>query len=94
MSQPADSAAALRSAMVPDKAFIEISSLINRPWNPIKPRITCLTIVTEVVAGATGSMALNTTCAVMPSGRPANGRKAAKSVASRVARSISTTGNL
>ncbi len=27
--------------------------------------------MTEVVAGATGSMAENTTCAVMPSGRPA-----------------------
>ena len=79
---------------MPDSAFIETSSLINRPWNPINPQITCLTIVTEVVAGATGSIALNTTCAVIPSGMPANGLKAAKSVASSVARSVSTTGSL
>ncbi len=70
-SQPAANAARLRSAIVPDSAFIETSSLISRPWNPINPRITSRTIVTEVVAGATGSMAENTTCAVMPSGRPA-----------------------
>ena len=56
--------------------------------------ITCLTIVTEVVAGATGSIALNTTCAVIPSGKPAKGRNAAKSTASRVAKSVSTTGSL
>ena len=44
------------------------------------PRITSRTIVTEVVAGASGSMAVNTTCAVIPIGRSASGRKAAKSV--------------
>ena len=27
---------------VPDSAFIDMSSLISRPWNPINPRITCL----------------------------------------------------
>src|SRR5262245_45235955 len=93
-SHPAASAARLRSAMVPDRAFIEMSSVISRPRNPIKPRITCLTIVTEVVAGATGSNALNTTCAVMPIGKLASARKAAKSVSSSVLRSVSTTGSL
>src|SRR5262249_51445264 len=83
-SQPAANAARLRSAMGPASAFIEISSLISRPLNPIKPRITWLTIVTEVVAGATGAIALNTTGAVIPGGRPASGRKAPKSGASRV----------
>ena len=38
-------------------------------------------------------MALNTTCAVIPRGRPASGRNAAKSVASSVARSVSTIGS-
>ena len=52
------------------------------------------TIVAEVVAGATGSIAVNTTCAVMPIGSFASGRNAAKSVASSVARSASTTGQL
>src|SRR5450830_526543 len=93
-SHPAASAARLRSAIVPESAPIETSSLISKPWNPINPRITSCTIVTDVVAGATGSMAVNTTCAVMPSGRPASGRNAAKSVASRVARSVSMIGNL
>src|SRR5450830_118172 len=93
-SHPAANAARLRSAIVPDSAPIETSSLISRPRNPINPRITSCTIVTEVVAGASGSMAENTTWAVMPSGREAKGRKAAKSVDSRVARSVSTTGNL
>ena len=58
------------------------------------PQITSRTIVTEVVAGATGSMAVNTTWAVIPSGRSASGRNAAKSVASSVARSVSTTGSV
>ena len=38
-------------------------------------------------------MALNTTCAVMPSGSAASGRNAAKSVVSRVARSTATIGS-
>ena len=38
-------------------------------------------------------MAVYTTCAVIPSGRSASGRNAAKSVASSVARSVSTTGS-
>ena len=66
------------------------SSAIHR--NPIDPRITSPIIIADVVAGWAASMALNTTCAVMPSGRLDNGRNAAKSVASRVARSVSTTG--
>src|SRR5689334_1787196 len=40
MSQPAASAADVRSAKVPDKAPIERSSVIKRPSNPIHPRIT------------------------------------------------------
>ena len=39
--------------------------LINRPLNPIESRITSRTIVAEMVAGATGSRAVNTTCAVI-----------------------------
>ena len=38
-------------------------------------------------------MAVNTTCAVMPSGRAGSGMKAAKSVSSRVLRSVATTGS-
>ena len=56
-------------ASVPDSAPIDMSSLINSPSNPMKPRITSRIIVAEVVAGATGSMAVNTTCAVIPSGK-------------------------
>ena len=93
ISQPAAMAAPRGSPSDPDRACIDMSSLINRPLNPIEPRITSLTIIAEVVAGATGSMALNTTCAVMPSGRPASGRKASKSLPSRVSRSVSTTGS-
>ena len=63
------------------------------PRTRSNPRITSRTIVTEVVAGATGSMAVNTTCAVIPSGSSASGRNAAKSVASSSARSASTTGS-
>ena len=65
MSQPAAMAARVRSASEPDNAPMETSSLINRPWKPIESRITSRTIVAEVVAGATGSIALNTTCAVI-----------------------------
>ena len=35
----------VRSASVPDNAPIEISSLISRPWNPMKPRITCRSLL-------------------------------------------------
>src|SRR5580692_3135608 len=93
MSQPAATAAAVRSDSEPDKAPMEMSSLIKRPRKPIESRITPPTITADKVAGATASMALNTTCAVMPSGRPASGRKAAKSLASSVARSVATTGS-
>src|SRR5580692_3308607 len=93
ISQPAAIAELARSASEPDSAAIETSSLIRSPENPIESRITCCTIVTEVVAGATGSIALNTTCAVIPSGRPASVRNAAKSVSSSVARSVPTTGS-
>ena len=62
---PPRKTARVRSAIVPDSAFIDTSSLISKPWNPIVPRITRATIVAEVVAGWAGSIALNTTCAVM-----------------------------
>ena len=78
---------------VPDKAPIDTSSLISSPSNPIDPRITSRIIIADVVAGWTASMALNTTCAVMPRGSLDSGRNAAKSVSSRVARSVSTTGS-
>jgi hypothetical protein len=65
--------ARVRSATDPANAFMDTSSLINKPWNPITPRITCLTIVAEVVAGWAGSNALNTTCAVIAIGRSASG---------------------
>ena len=77
-------AARVRSPTEPDSAPMEISSLIKRPWKPIESRITSRTIVAEIVAGATGSIAVNTTCAVIASGSATSGRKAAKSVASSV----------
>ena len=92
-SQPAASAARVRSAIEPESAPIETSSLINSPSNPMKPRITSRIIVAEVVAGSTGSMAVKTTCAVIPNGKFFSGRNAAKSVASSVARSACTTGS-
>ena len=55
MSQPAACAAHVRSASEPDNAPIDTSSLISSPLNPIERRITSCTIVTEVVAGLTGS---------------------------------------
>ena len=72
---------------------MEISSLISKPRNSSKSRITSRTRVTEVVAGAIGSIALYTIWAVIPSGRSDSGRNAAKSVATRVARSVSTRGS-
>ncbi len=92
-SHPAANAARARSPSEPLSAPMERSSLINRPWYPIEPRITSRTIAAEVVAGAIGSMAVNTTCAVMASGNPASGRKAAKSLVSSVALSALTTGS-
>jgi hypothetical protein len=73
MSQPAATMALVRSAIDPASAFMDTSSLINKPWNPITPRITCWMIVAEVVAGWTASSALNTTCAVIAIGRSASG---------------------
>src|SRR6267378_789360 len=92
ISQPAASAARVRSAIVPDKAPIERSSLISKPSNPMNPRITCAMIVAEVVAGSSRSIAVNTTWAVIPIPMPASGRNAAKSLDSSVVRSASTTG--
>src|ERR1044072_3721665 len=51
-SHPAASEARLRSASVPDRAFIEMSSVISSPSKPRALRITSRTIVPEVVAGA------------------------------------------
>ena len=45
----------------------------------MKPRITSPIIVAEVVAGCTGSIAVNTTCAVIANGNLFRGRNAAKS---------------
>src|SRR5262247_1377207 len=92
-SQPAAMAARVRSPIVPLSAPIEMSSLINAPENPIDLRITSPIIVGDAVAGAVGSSAVNTTWAVIPSGRWPSGRKAAKSVASSVAPSVVTTGS-
>jgi hypothetical protein len=85
-------AADARSPSVPLSACIERSSVIKTPSKPIEPRITSRTIVAEIVAGATGSMAVNTIWALIAIGRPASARNAEKSVASRVARSASTAG--
>src|SRR5271169_985881 len=92
-SHPAAMAARVRSPSDPDNAPMEMSSLISRPLKPIESRITSRTIVAETVAGATGSTAVNTTCAVIAIGSAASGRNAAKSVASRTARSALTTGS-
>src|ERR1700756_3780779 len=93
MSQPAATIARVRSATDPASAFMDTSSLINKPWNPITPRITRSIIVAEVVAGWAGSKALKTTCAVNAIGRPLSGRNAAKSVRSSSLLSVSTTGS-
>src|SRR6478736_715 len=92
-SQPAAMAARERASIDPDRAPMEMSSLISKPRNCSKPRITSRTRVTEVVAGAIGSMALYTIWAVIPSGRSDSGPNAAKSVATSVARSVSTRGS-
>src|SRR5262249_36193867 len=92
-SQPAAIAARERASIEPDKAPMEISSLIRRPRNPSQSRITSRIRVTEVVAGAIGSIAVYTIWAVIPSGRSERGRNAAKSVVLRVSRSVSTIGS-
>ena len=63
---------------------MEMSSLIKTPRKPIESRITPPTISVDKVARATGSIALNTTCAVMPGSGQASGRNEAKSVTSNV----------
>ena len=40
----------------PESAFIEVSSLISRPSNPISPRMISRTTFSDVVAGAAGSI--------------------------------------
>src|SRR6266436_738787 len=92
-SQPAAIAARERASIEPDKAPMEISSLISRPRNPSQSRITSRIRVTEVVAGAIGSIAVYTIWAVIPSGRSERGRNAAKSVVLSVSRSVSTMGS-
>ena len=88
-SQPAASDARLRSPIEPLNAPMDTSSPIKSPSKPMKPRITSRIIVADVVTGSTGSKAVKTTWAVIPSGSPFNGRKAAKSVASSSARAAS-----
>src|SRR5262249_28762741 len=78
-SQPAATAWRERSAIVPLNAPMEMSSLINAPAKPITRRITSPIIIADVVAGAPGSRLVNTTCAVMASGRASSGRNARKS---------------
>ena len=68
----------------PGVAYVTFVAVALWPW----------VMFSEGLNGAMGSIALNTTCAVIPSGSFASGRKAAKSVASSVARSASTTGSV
>ena len=79
---------------IPPTRSCDTSSLINKPWNPITPRITCWMIVAEVVAGWAGSSALNTTCAVMAIGRSASGLKRGEIGPFQLAFGVSTTGSL
>ena len=90
-SQPAVTAAEARAPTSPDSAFIEMSSVIRRPWNAMRCRISA-TIAAEVVAGS-GSTASNTICAVMPMGRSASAAKGAKSVAVRSASDAGVKGS-
>src|SRR5215469_2748704 len=92
-SHPAAIDARTRAAIVPAIAPMEMSSVIKTPSKPTNPRITSRTIVAEIVAGATGSIAEDTIWAVMASGRWLSARNAAKSVSSSVARSAWTVGN-
>ena len=79
--------------MLPDSAFMPRSSLISRPSKPIAPRMISAVTRAEMLAGRSGSMASNTTCAVMAAGRSARRRNVAKSVRSRSARDAETTGS-
>ncbi len=56
-SQPAARESLVRALKSPDRAFIDRSSLISRPWKPMESRMTCLIAFREVVAGRLGSMA-------------------------------------
>ena len=47
--------------MVPESAFMPMSSLMSRPPKPIAPRMTSFVTMAEVLAGAEGSMAENST---------------------------------
>ena len=55
--------------------------------------MTRLTTIGETVAGAAGSMALNTTCAVIAIGAPRKAAKGAKSRAASSSRLAATTGS-
>ncbi|MNV82087.1 hypothetical protein D3C71_1758000 [compost metagenome] len=90
-SQPAFSDCSARSVRVPDRAFIDRSSDMIRPENPRCSRIRRMPFF-EVVAGRLASMAVKTTWAVMAIGMSDRALNGAKSQASSVSRSVSTTG--
>jgi hypothetical protein len=92
-SDPAASTACARSAKVPDRAFMLRSSLISSPSNPISPRMMSCVTRRDVLAGASASMDVNTTCAVMAAGMSASALNGAKSVAESVACGSVTTGS-
>src|SRR5262245_12083066 len=92
-SDPARSAACARSGMLPASAAMPRSSLSKRPSKPIKPRITSRVTRSEMLAGAAGSMAANTTWAVIAAGKSASARKGKKSEVSSSARPAGTLGN-
>ena len=94
MSQPAASAAAPRSGMLPSSACMSISSLSNSPSKPILPRITSAMILSDNVAGLLSSQAVKTICALMPSGWPASSRKGAMSVSSSASLAVTIGSSL
>ena len=70
---------------------MERSSLISSPSKPMAPRMISRASGSEVLAGCSGSMAVNTTWAVMAAGASASARNVAKSAASSCAREAVTT---
>src|SRR6185369_10561294 len=87
------SAMASASAKGPPRAFMPMSSLIRKPVNPMKSRITFLIITADALEGRAASKVVSRTWAVMASGASRSAWKGRKSTASSSAAEASMRGS-
>ena len=92
-SQPRARPASARRSIPPTRSWTRRHSSTNPGIRSSRESPVAM-IVAEVVAGCAGSIALNTTCAVIAIGNSASGRNAAKSVRFQLVSEASTTGSL